>query len=220
MRALTIPGTPYLPILPYFAETVNALLLELPAVREARESSLAGRSDDAEVQRLLAVVVVPVRSVGRGDVDVVRAGQERERVHCEAHDALFAQRHRHVVQHRVRAVDAGAVVAVDVDAEHRVGQPGLVAVADLERRGVADLEERLRRATSIDDLRGHDLDLAGAGAAADLATQRALAELALADLEGVGGRDVAHRAARGNTSLIEPDRAVAQALDEADVVRR
>src|SRR5439155_15498818 len=123
------------------------------------------------------------------------------------------------VEHRVRAVDAGAVVAIDVHAEDRVVQAGLVAVADLKRRGIADLEQRLRRAGFVDDLRGHDLDLARSGATADLAAQRALAQLALADLEVVRGRDVADRATRCDASLIEPDRAVAEALDETDVVR-
>src|SRR5437867_2656245 len=63
-------------------------LLELPAVREARDADLPRRPDDAEVERLLVIVVVPVGAVGRRDVDVVRAGQERERVHREAHDTL------------------------------------------------------------------------------------------------------------------------------------
>src|SRR6185503_989958 len=89
-------------------------LLELPAVREAREAGLARGADDPEVQRLLPIVVVAVGSVCRGDVHVVRAGQQRERVHREAHDTLIAQRHRDVVEHGVRAVDAGAVIAVDV----------------------------------------------------------------------------------------------------------
>src|SRR5206468_1366235 len=57
------------------------------------------------------------------------------------------------------------------------------------------------------------------GAAADLAAQGTLAQLAFADLEVVRGRDVADRATRRDAPLIEPDRAVAEALDEADVVR-
>src|SRR6266481_4503894 len=50
-------------------------LLELPAVGEARDADLARRADDAEVERLLVIVVVPVGAVRSGNVHVVRAGQ-------------------------------------------------------------------------------------------------------------------------------------------------
>src|SRR5436309_5385332 len=51
-------------------------LLELPAVRQARDPDLAGPADDAEVEALFVVVVIAVLRVDDPDVHVVRAGQE------------------------------------------------------------------------------------------------------------------------------------------------
>src|SRR5438093_7964376 len=117
-------------------------LLELPAVRQARDPDFAGPADDAGVEPLLVVVVVAVLRVDDPDVHVVRARQEVERAHAEARHALAALRDRRAIDERVRPVDAGAVLAVHVEAEDRVANVGVVAVVELERGGLARLEDR------------------------------------------------------------------------------
>src|SRR5438132_11956587 len=194
-------------------------LLELPAVRQARDPDLAGPADDAEVEALLEVVVVAVLRVDDPDVHVVRPGQEVERAHAEARHALAAPRDRRAVDERVRPVDASAVVAVHVEAEDRVAYVGVVAVVELERGGLAGLEDRLLAAIRAHDAGADDLDLLAAIARADLAARGALALLALADLQVILRDDVAHRAGRADAPLVEPDRALAEPADRAEIVR-
>src|SRR3989442_14809078 len=192
---------------------------DLPAVREARDADLGRAADDAEVEPLLVVVVVAVLRVDDPDVDVVSAGQEVERAHAEARHALTAQRDRRAVDERVRPVDAGAVVAVHVEAEDRVADVGVVAVVELERGRLAGLEDRLFAAFRADDAGAHDLDLLAAVARADLAARGSLALFALADLQVVLRDDLAHRAGRADAPLVEPDRALAEPADRTEVVR-
>src|SRR5438309_9886496 len=137
-------------------------LLELPAVRQARDPDLAGAADDAEVEALLEVVVVAVLRVDDPDVHVVRAREEIERRHAEARDALAPLGHHGAVDEGVGAVDAGPVVAIDIEAEHGVAHAGVVAVMELERCGVAGLEDRLLEPVRADDAGADDLDLLAA----------------------------------------------------------
>src|SRR5438445_11539725 len=194
-------------------------LLELPAVRQRRDADLARAADDAEVEPLLEVVVVAVLRVDDPDVHVVRPGQEVERAHAEARHALAALRDSRAVDERVRPVDAGAVVAVHVEAEDRVADVGVVAVVELERGGLAGLEDRLLAAVRAQDAGAHDLDLLPPVARADLAARGALALLTLANLQVVLRDDVAHRSGRADAPLVEPDRALAEPAHRAKVVR-
>src|SRR5439155_795187 len=194
-------------------------LLELPAVRQARDADLARPADDAEVEPLLKVIVVAVLRVDDPDVHVVRPGQEVERAHAEARHALAAPRDRRTVDERVRPVDAGAVVAVHVEAEDRVADVGVVAVMELERGRLAGLEDRLLAAIRAHDAGADDLDLLAAVARTDLAARGALALLAFANFEVVFRDDVAHRAGRADVPLVEPDRTLAEPGNSAEVGR-
>src|SRR3989441_9299772 len=195
------------------------MLPDLPGGRGARDAALARAADDAEVEPLLVVVVVAALRVDDPDVDVVSAGQEVERAHAEARHALAAPRDRRAVDQRVRPVDARAVVAVHVEAEDRVADVGVVAVVELERGGLAGLEDRLLAAVRAHDAGAHDLDLLAAVARADLAARGALALLALANLQVVLRDDVAHRSGRADAPLVQPDRALAEPAHRAEVVR-
>src|SRR2546428_6633041 len=188
-------------------------------MRQPRDAALARAADHAEVEPLFEVVVVAVLRVEDPDVHVVRPGQEVERAHAEARHALAAPRDRRAVGERVRPVDAGAVVPVHVEAEDRVAYVGVVAVVELERGRLAGLEDRLFAAVRAHDAGAHDLDLLAPVARADLAARGALALLALPDFEVVFRDDVAHWAGRSDAPPVEPDRALAEPADRAEVVR-
>src|SRR6266542_1219770 len=131
-------------------------------MRETRHTDLARAADHPEAQALLHVVVVTVLRIDDAYVNVVRAGQQLERVHAEARNALSTLRHLDAVHERVRSVDADAIVAVDIEAEDRVAHARGVAVVDLEGRGLTRFQDATLVAVARHDARTHDLDLLAA----------------------------------------------------------
>src|SRR6266513_158333 len=192
---------------------------ELPTVRQPRHADLARRADDAELQTLLVVVVDAVLGIDDPDVDVERAGQQLELADRESHDSLGLHRNGDAVDERVRAEHADPVLAVEIHAEHRVAHALRIAVTDLDRGRLRRLEDDAVLPIGTEDPRARDLDLLGAPARADLSASRTLALLLLADLLVVGVDDVVRRAFRGEDALVEPDGALAEPRDRAQIVR-
>src|SRR6266542_1151549 len=187
-------------------------------MRETRHADLARAADHPEVQTLLHIVVIAILRIDDPDIDVIRAGEQLERVHPEPRDALGMLRHLDAVHERVRPIHADPVVAVDVETEDRVAHAGRVAVLDLERRRLARFEHGALLTVARDDASADDLDLLASVARTDLPARRALALLAGADLEVVLRDHVAHRPARRHATAVEPDRALAEPTDRAEVV--
>src|SRR5207244_10591957 len=149
-------------------------LAELPAMRQARDAHLTRASDHAELQALLVLVVVAVLWVDDADVHVEGAGEQSKLVDREPRDAFGRHGHGDPIHERVRAVHAGAVLAVDVHAEDRVGHALRVAEPDLDRRRHPRFEDDALVAVGTEHARARDLDLLRAPARTDLAAFRAL----------------------------------------------
>ena len=165
------------------------------------------------------VVVRAVLGIGDADVHVEAAGQELDPLDRETNHALRLDRHGDAIDKRVRTEDPNPVVAVEVHAEHRVAHTFRVAVTNLDTGRLTRFEDHAFRSIRPEDARACDLDLLRAPARADLAARGALALLFLPHLLVVRVDDVVRRALRTDAPLIEPERALAEARDRAEVVR-
>src|SRR2546423_415494 len=192
---------------------------KFPAMREACHTHFPRGPDHPELHALLVVVISAVLRVGDADVHVKAAREQLDALDRESHDALRSHRHAHPVDERVRPEDADAVVAIEVDAEDRVAYAFGVAITDLDRGGLTRLEDDALGSIRTEHARARDLDLLRPPARADLSARGALALLLLADLLVIRVDDVVRRAFRADDSLVQPDRALAEARDRAEIMR-
>src|SRR2546428_10069636 len=152
------------------------------------------------------------------DFPVVRAREQRERLHDETHDAFVLGLERNALHERVRPIHAEAVIAVDVEAEDRVLDARMIAITQLERRWFSRLEHLLVLPARADHAGRDDLHFFGTPARTDLAARGALLLLPLAHLAVVLRDHVTRRALRLRGTLLEPERALAEPADRAEVV--
>src|SRR2546423_9494070 len=188
-------------------------------MRETCHADLARCPDHADLHALLVIVVSAVLWVRDTDVHIEAPRKELDLIDREAHYALWSHRDAHAVDQRVRPEDADTVIAIDVHAEDRIAHALGIPVADLDRCRLARLEHDAFLAVRTEDARTRDLDLLGPPAGADLTPSGALALLLLADLLVIRVDDIAWRAFRADDALVEPDRALAEPRDRAEVVR-
>src|SRR2546430_262563 len=188
-------------------------------MRQARHADLARCADDAELEALLVVVVHPVLGVDDPDVDIEGSGEQFELADREAHHPFGLHRKGDAIDEGVRPKHADAVLAVEVHPEHRVAHAPRIAVTDLDRGRLRRFENDAIGPVGPEHARAGDLDLLRPPARPDLATRGALALLLLADFLVMRVDDVVRYALRGKDAVVEPDRALAETRNRAEIVR-